>query len=232
MFNGPGGGDPHRDGRPPTDRGQKDLLSLGPLPGFTPSSTRHKKKKKKKKKNNNNNKSVSPSHARAIVLSCESYLSRNVFLSLSLSLCTGSDVSGARVRARVCLRRAFLPGPEGFPKKKLGSSLVLASINTDVHNWAFFEGRSLFLSLGPRVVCELSSMSTGSASQIFYVPWKTRFVAELHSKYGSCHVDPRNFIGSQLSTRLKVSMSMCPQDTSDVLQAHLDRLLRVAHQSL
>ena len=73
-------------------------------------------------------------------------LPHSLSLSLSLSLCTGSDVSGARVRARVCLRRAFLPGPEGFPKKKLGSSLVLASINTDVHN--FFEGRSLFLSLG------------------------------------------------------------------------------------
>ena len=112
-------------------------------------------------------------------------------------------------------------------------------------------------SFSPWVVCELSSTARSSPAERL----RSSSSRGRRTEYGSCNLDPRNFNGSlendvsHLCSRLKVTMSSTeghiqggvntdqscifyfystspPLDTSDVLQAHLDRLLRVVHQSL
>ena len=206
-------------------------------------------------------------HTRAIVLSCETYLSRNVFvtfLSLSLSFCTGSvpsiadtDVSGARVRARVSAT-CVLARPRGFPKEE--ARLELGAGQHQHGQQGLLWQIALFC---PWVVCELSSTARSSPAERL----RSSSSRGRRTEYGSWNLDPRNFNGSlendvsHLCSRLKVTMSSTeghiqggvntdqscifylyfyfyfystspPLDTSDVLQAHLDRLLRVVHQSL
>ena len=255
MFNGAGEGDPHRDGRPPTDRGQKDLLSLGPLPGFTPSSTRHNN-------NNKNNKSVSLFFIHVLSCYCAKRTCHGTSSSpssLSLSVCLHGfrsvDCRHRRLRcacacACVCDVRSC-PAPRVSERRSSARAWCWPTSTRTT-------GPSLAdRSFSPWVVCELSSTARSSPAERL----RSSSSRGRRTEYGSCNLDPRNFNGSlendvsHLCSRLKVTMSSTeghiqggvntdqscifyfystspPLDTSDVLQAHLDRLLRVVHQSL